>query len=353
VNVPFLDLARQHSGDLGAQIRDAIERVMRKGRFILGEEVEFFEAEFAYYVGAKHCIACSSGTDAIELAVRACGLERESIAVPALTAWGTVAGVIAAGAHPDVRDVIERAPYGGMMLLPASEPVGAAIPVALWGRSCNRGSARATIIDACQGAGIDWRHDLTRVSAVCFSFYPTKNLGAMGDGGAVCTNDDNLADEVRLLHVQGERVRFKSERRVGHSRLDEVQAAILRIKLPRLDEWTKARRAILRRYYETLGGGVYGLSCQWPKGETGCNGHLAVLYADDRNKFRAHMTARGIETAVHYPVPIHLMPAIGGHVGECPNAEDLCRHVVSIPCYPEMEPGEVDAVCEALAAWKS
>jgi dTDP-4-amino-4,6-dideoxygalactose transaminase len=352
MKVPFLDLSRQHSGALGRDIAEAIAIVMRRGRFVLGEQVEAFEAEFASFSGFKHCVSCASGTDAIELALRACGIGRngQGVSVPALTAWGTVAGVIAAGGEPLVFDVVQPGPWAGLSGPEHRECSSASVVVDLWGRCAPVPDKATTIVDACQGVGL-LRHPDHGV-ATCFSFYPTKNLGACGDGGAVCTNYATLADELRTLRMQGERQRFLSERRTGHSRLDELQAAILRVKLPYVLGWCATRYAFAQSYAVAAKGRDMTPLFPTAGGPYAYNGHLAVFYVPRRDEFRAHMKRRGIETGVHYPTPIHRMPAMQGRVGDCPVAEDLCEHIVSLPCYAEMRADEVSAVCDALAAWK-
>jgi len=365
IPVKFLDLRPQHRiPALMEEIEKRIQKVIASGRFLLGDETERFEHEWAAFCGAKYCVCCASGTDAIRLALQALlgdDLSQRTVSVPALTAWGTLAGVMGAGYGFLITDVIglgceNDGEVGSMLGLPRHipQPADAQISVMLWGRrvTWGVGRGRVHILDACQGAGLINAEDVASHDAVCCSFYPTKNLGAMGDGGAVLTNDAVVARELRTLRMQGEVVRMHSERKVGHSRMDEIQAAILSAKLPRLLDWCAHRRSIAGAYREVIDGKrVRALYPNLPVDIANYNGHLAVFYVDDRDRFQAWMCNRLIETAVHYPVPLHRMRAIGMAARTRPNAEDLCDHVVSLPCYPEMTDPEVLHVRESLKAY--
>jgi dTDP-4-amino-4,6-dideoxygalactose transaminase len=230
------------------------------------------------------------------------------------------------------------------------------IPVALWGDDyCKANFGRPCILDACQRAGLILPHDTDFFKAVCCSFYPTKNLGGLGDSGAVLTNDFEIADQIRMLRRQGELIRAYSVKRVGHSRMSEVDAAVLRVKLPHLKSWTAIRQNIMARYFDVIKE-IAGVRCLYQR-EGPHNGHVCPVYVTgDRSLFIDHMLEFGIETSIHYPVPIHRMPAApptwGCRVGDYPQAEDLAAHEVSLPCYPEMREDEITRVCDALREWR-
>ena len=360
--IPFLDLAAEAAASREA-VQAAIDRVLTRGWFILGPEVEAFERAFAAYVQAQHAVGVGSGTDALALALRACGIGPgdEVITVPN-TAVATVAAIEMAGARPVFADVDPIT----FNLDPASAEQAitpctrALLPVHLYGQAADLGSllelARRhnlrVIEDACQAHGAEYRG--RKVGAQgdigCFSFYPTKNLGAYGDGGMAVTNDPALAERLRLLRAYGWAERDRSVIRGVNSRLDEMQAAILLAKLPLLDGWIATRRELAARYGTTLA----GLDSVQTPAEAAYGKHVYHLYvvrSAHRDALRAHLTERGIGTLVHYPHPIYLQDAyrdLGYQPGACPNAERAAATICSLPLHPHVTPEQVDRVASAI-----
>jgi dTDP-4-amino-4,6-dideoxygalactose transaminase len=344
VSVPFLDLSRRVAA-LRPELDAAIAAVLDGGRFVLGEQVEGFESEFAAYCGAAHAVGVASGTDALAIALRAVGVRPgDEVVIPANTCAPTAAGVEAAGAVPVLADVdpdtwLLTAETAAAVVTPRTR---ALVPVHLYGLCADVDALRELglpiVEDSAQahGAELRGRRAGTLGDAAAFSFYPTKNLGALGDGGAVVTNDAAVAERARALRTYGERERYRSEEPGWNSRLDELQAALLRVQLPHLDAWTERRRAIAARY----GGDP----------APGHARHLYVVRRPDRDAFRARLAERGVETLVHYPRAVHEQPAYArfGHAGLA-ESERHVRECVSLPLYPELRDEEVDVVAEALA----
>ncbi len=357
--IPFLDLTKQYES-IQAELDDAAQRVMKRGWFILGPEVEAFEREFAAYLGVVQAVGVGSGTEALHIALLALGVGAgdEVITVPN-TAVATVAAIEMTGAraalcdvHPDtmLMDIaaLERA------ITPRTRAV---IPVHLFGQSVDLAPllelARAKHIfvleDCAQSHGATYRGQRTGAygDIAAFSFYPTKNLGAYGDGGAIATNDPALAERVRLVRQYGWRQRYTSDIKGLNSRLDEMQAAILRVKLKYLDQWNAARRERAGLYTELLR--TVTPPCDKSYGQAVY--HLYVVQSARRNELAAHLQARGIGTAIQYPYPIHLQPAyanLGYRPGRFPVAERLAREILSLPLYPELTLDNVRTVAEAV-----
>ena len=351
---------------LKTEIDAAVARVLESGWYILGEEGRAFEAEFAAWLGAGVAVGCGNGTDAIALALRGLGIGAGSTVVTVShTAVATVAAIESTGATPLLID-IESAHYTmdpaelGQVL--ASPPPGlptirAVIPVHLYGQVadvevieslCARHGV-ALIEDCAQahGAKRNGRMAGTFGDAATFSFYPTKNLGALGDGGAVVTRDPELAARVAALRQYGWRQHYISDFVGVNSRLDELQAAILRVKLAHLDAANARRRTIAAAYDAVLGE-------RRPLRRRGSEHvyHLYVIRVDDRDAVQARLRARGIGTGVHYPAPVHRQPAYEGRVGlgpaACAETERAAAQVLSLPIWPELTGEQVAAVCEAL-----
>ncbi len=331
----------------------AICAVLARGQFVLGQEVAAFEAEFAAYCGAREAVGVASGTDAITIALRAVGVEPgDEVIVPANTCVPTVAGVEAAGAVPVLADVDPEtwtlAPAAAAAAV--SERTRAVVPVHLYGLCADvdalRGLGLKIVEDAAQahGAELHGRRAGTLGDAAAFSFYPTKNLGGLGDGGAVVTNDADVAAAARSLRVYGERGRYESVRAGWNSRLDELQAAVLRVKLARLDDWNERRLELARRY------GALALPRQRvPEGRRHAY-HLYVVRSGERDLLQRRLAAAGIETRVHYPRAIHQHPAYAALAADgLGESERLAAEVLSLPLYPELTDDEADAVVAALA----
>jgi len=362
MSVPFLDLRRQYA-EVGRAVEAAVRRVLASGRYILGPEVQALEAELARYCGAAHGIGVASGTDALRLALEAAGVgPGDEVILPAFTFVATAEVVTQLGGVPVFADVEP----GRLTIDPADVArrltvhTKAVIPVHLYGRPADMAAladlaARhgfALIEDAAQAIGAEYRGRRAGVlgDIACFSFFPTKNLGAYGDGGFVTTNDDALADCVRLLRHHGQRERYLHEAVGWCSRLDEIQAAALRVKLERLDAWTEARRAHAAAYRAALHGLPLGLPDEAP--DERAVYHLFTVRTPRREELRKHLEARGVATAVHYPMPLHRqplyrnMPAVG-----LDESERASEEVLSLPLFAELTEAERNEVVAAVRAF--
>ena len=348
--------------ELMDELLEAVQHVAATARFILGPEVEAFEAEWADHCGAGHAVALSSGTDALILALRALDIgPGDEVLIPANSFVATAEAVSLIGATPRFVDVEPTTALitPEAMRAAIGPRTRCVIPVHLYGRTlaleplarlaAERGVA--VIEDACQahGALIGNRRAGTVGIAGCFSFYPAKNLGAWGDAGALVTDDARLAERVRLLRSHGERVRYHHEIVGTTARLDDIQAAILRVKLRRLDTWNAARRQIGAALTAALRD-----SPVTPPAATGADSdhvfHQFVVQSDERDRLRVHLMNRGIATAIHYPVPIHQTPAYAARpVSHLPVAETLAKRILSLPIYPGMPDHEVGLVADAIA----
>jgi dTDP-4-amino-4,6-dideoxygalactose transaminase len=361
--VPFLDLGRQV-----AAIRDeldaAIASVLESGRFVGGGPVEQFEREFASWCGTSHAVAVASGTDAITIALQAVGVgPGDEVITVANTCVPTVVGIEQSGAVPVLVDALPES----MTIDPAqvAEAIGprtrALVPVHLYGRCADmdpllqlaREHALKVVEDCAQahGAAYRGRRAGTMGHAAAFSFYPTKNLGGLGDGGAVITMDERIARAVRQLRTYGETRQYDSVRNGGrNSRLDALQAATLSVKLRHLDGWNTRRRAIATRYHEAVV--ATGLSPPVSPSDGVHAYHLYVIPVSNRGTFRSGLAESGVETLVHYPRAVHEHPAYAhlANPGRLEASERLCREVVSLPLYPELSDAEVDAVIAAFTA---
>jgi dTDP-4-amino-4,6-dideoxygalactose transaminase len=358
--IPFLSLAPSHAHDETArEVREAIDRVISRGWFVLGPEVDAFESEFAAAMGASHAVGVGTGTDAIALILRALGIgPGDEVITTPLSAAYTALAVMMAGARPVFADIDpSRLTLDPEQVARAIGPQTRAIlPVHLYGQPADmaaieRLAARyslALVEDCCQAhlATAGGRPAGTIGIAGAFSFYPTKNLGAMGDGGAVVTNDPALADRIRRLRNGGQRNRYVHDEFGVNSRLDEMQAAILRARLPRLPAWTSRRRTLAAHYRSLLAGGPVDVP---PEHDPGHVYHLFVVRVRDRAELQPHLMAGGIETFVHYPVPISRQPAMAGvNPHDCPEAARACDEVLSLPLHPGLTDDEVADVVTAL-----
>jgi dTDP-3-amino-3,4,6-trideoxy-alpha-D-glucose transaminase len=363
--VPF---TRLDNGDpeLLAELLDVVARVSRDAAFTLGEEVDGFEREFASWCEAEHAIGVSSGTAALELALRGLGIgPGDEVIVPTNSFIATAEAVSAAGATPRLVDVDEQtalltAEIVEQALTPRTRCV---IPVHLYGRTVDmeplltlcRAREVFVVEDACQAHGARYRDRPVGSlgDAGCFSFYPTKNLGAWGDGGAVITDDEDLATRVRLLRSHGEGTRHHHELPARTDRLDALQAAILRVKLGRLDDANDSRRAAGIALREALTGSQV-LPPPPPPADGDHVFHLFVTRSSQRDMLRDHLDVNGIASAIHYPTPIHLQPAyanLGLEPGSLPIAEQLAAESCSLPIFPTIATREVERIATALAAF--
>lgn len=365
-SVPFLDIGAA-TRELEAPLMEAIERVVRSGWYIRGEETTAFECEFATFTGAKHAVGVGNGLDAIALALQALGLgPGDEVIVPSNTYIATWIAVTQAGARPVG---VEPIP-GQWNLNPArvedalTPRTRAIIPVHLYGQPAElddllaiaRNHKLLVVEDAAQAHGARYHQRAigSHGDAVAWSFYPGKNLGALGDGGAVTTDDPDLAARVRSLGNYGSSRKYVNELLGSNSRLDEIQSAALRVKLPHLDAWNARRRAIAQRYTEELGG-TPGLLL--PVVTPGCDHvwHLYVVDHESRDKFQQHLAANGIQTLIHYPIPPHLSGAFA-HLelseGTFPIAERAARTHLSLPIGPHLRDEDVAHVISACRSFR-
>jgi dTDP-4-amino-4,6-dideoxygalactose transaminase len=343
----------------------AVKRVLGSGWYILGAEVEAYEAEFAAFIGVRHAIGVANGTDALALALRALGLRAgQRVVTVSHTAVATAAAIEMAGGAPLLVDIDERyamAPAALEAALEAErEPPAAIIAVHLYGQPAALDAVAALaqrhgiplIEDCaqCHGARIGARRAGSIGALGCFSFYPTKNLGAFGDGGAIVTDDDALAERLRALRQYGWRQRYVSDIAGVNSRLDELQAAILRVRLAALDGDNAERQRIAARYDE----GLRDLPLALPARRAGTSHafHQYVVRSGARDALKAALGARGVGTNIHYPVPVHLQPAYRGRValgpGGLSRSEAAAREVLSLPMYPQLADDAVERVIAAL-----
>jgi dTDP-4-amino-4,6-dideoxygalactose transaminase len=367
VNIPFVDLKAQYA-TIKDEINAAIGGVLERCDFILGKAVEEFENEFAAYTGAKHCVAVASGTDALFLAMKAAGIgPGDDVLVPANTYIATALAVTQAGATPVFVDM-NPASFNiepKQLEKRITKKTRAVIPVHLYGQPADMDAVTAfarkhdlkVIEDACQshGAMYHGKRCGTFGEAGCFSFYPGKNLGAYGDGGAVTTSDPALAEKVRLLRNYGQRVKYEHDMKGGNSRLDTLQAAILRVKLKRLDGWCKARFRNAVRYSELLKEVPAVRAPAFDKSiELSHVFHLYVVSVPRRNELLNFLKDKGVNCVIHYPIPIHLQKAyaeLGYGRGAFPETEKAADEIMSLPMFPELTGEQMRYVVDQLKAF--
>jgi dTDP-3-amino-3,4,6-trideoxy-alpha-D-glucose transaminase len=365
VTAAAIPLTRLDHSDpqLFSELLEAVERTARRAAFVLGDEVAMFEREFAAYCGVTDAVGLSSGTESLVLALRAIGAgPGDEVILPANTFIATAEAVAIVGATPRLVDVdpVTHVITADAVERALGRRTRCVIPVHLYGRTVDldpilaiaRRAGVAVIEDACQAHGARYRG--RRVGAIgdcgCFSFYPAKNLGAWGDGGALVTNDDRIAQRVRLLRSHGERPRHR-HRIVGTTaRLDGIQAAVLRVKLRRLDHWNAARRRIGAELTEAL-----RIAPVQPPALPGPGQdhvfHQYVVESAHRDFLRDHLDRQRVATAIHYPIPIHRSEAYAGlglDPGSFPVAERLAERICSLPMYPGMSSDDTDRVARAV-----
>ena len=364
VSVPFVDLQAQRLALAGA-VEDAIANALEEGDFILGRAVAEFEAAFAAYCEARFAVGVDSGTSAIELILRALGVGAgDEVIVPANTFIASALPVSAVGARPVLVDV--DAETGNVVVEQVAPAIGprtrAVMVVHLYGQPAPISELRTLcderglflVEDACQAHGA--RYGGRRVGsfghAAAFSFYPAKNLGAYGDGGAAVTDDPELAERLLLLRNYGSLVKYHHLIKGYNHRLDTLQAAILLAKLPHLDAWNEARRGIAARYGELLRGLPLTLPGTLPGSDP--VHHLYVIRSGERDRLQEHLSGAGVATGIHYPVPIHLQPAyadLGYRPGAFPVTEEHARTILSLPIYAELPGALVERVAAAVAGF--
>ncbi|MBV9719543.1 MAG: DegT/DnrJ/EryC1/StrS family aminotransferase [Candidatus Eremiobacteraeota bacterium] len=360
--VPFVDLRAQFRA-LREEVVPRVMAVMEDASFVLGPDVARFEENFASYLDARYCVGVESGTAALQFALEALEIgPGDDVIVPANTYIASANAVWATGARPVLVDIDATYFMDPALLQAALTPRTKAImPVHLYGQAvpmdpimefAKRHRLRV-IEDACQAHGARWRGRCvgTFGDVGCFSFYPGKNLGAYGDGGAVVTNDGGLADTVRLLRDFGQRKKYEHIIRAGNGRLDSIQAAVLDVKLRHLDDWNASRRRHARAYDEKLT--RIGIAPPQRLHDEGHVYHLYVIEVENRDRIADTLRERGIASGIHYPIPIHLQPAyadLGLSRGAFERTERSADRLLSLPMFPELTPEQIDLVVDALAS---
>lgn len=358
------DLLR-HNQKMMRELSVAVTHVLESGWYVLGDQVKLFEREFAAYCQVEHCISVANGTDALELALRALGVKQGDKVITVANAGGySTTAVLAVGAMPEYVDIdpdtlllsIEH-----LRKLICSD-IRAIIVTHLYGQAAPvdvvlnvTAEYDIPVVEDCaqaHGALLNDRKVGSFGALSCFSFYPTKNLGALGDGGAVITDDESLAAKVRQLRQYGWKERYCSTLAGGrNSRLDELQAAVLRIKLPYLERWNQRRREIARSYNTFID---HAMVRKLSVLNNGYVGHLYVILCAYRQQLQSHLRSCGIASDIHYPIPDYRQPSIKDHfVGvSLPSTERACSGVLTLPCFPEMTDFEVAEVVDAVNAWR-
>jgi dTDP-4-amino-4,6-dideoxygalactose transaminase len=361
-DVPFNDLARQ-TVRYREELEDVIARVLNAGRYVLGEELERFETAFASYCSTQFAVGVASGTDAITIALQAAGVgPDDEVITAANTCVPTIVGIEGAEARPVLVDC-EESTYtlDPALIEKAITPrTRAIVPVHLYGQCADLDRILSlaqrhgiNVIEDCaqaHGAEYGGRRAGSFGIAGAFSFYPTKNLGALGDGGAVVTNDPDIAERARLLRNYGERERFEHVLRGRNSRLDALQAALLTAKLKHLDAWNERRRELAARYSSTLDGSSASVPIEAERRRHVY--HLYVIRVRERNRFREALANMGVETAIHYPTPVQRQPAYADLMPvdrSLAISERVAAEILSLPLYPDLSDEEALRVASAVA----
>src|SRR5208283_3915719 len=382
--VPMLDLKRQYES-IADDVKAAIERVLTTQHFIGGAELESFERESAEYLGVRASVGCASGTDALWLALLAAGAGPDtSVVTTPFSFFATVSSIVRSGATPVLADIdpatLNLDPHGAATALKRarSHKVRAVMPVHLYGQCANMDEFDwlaqehkvAIVEDAAQAFGAKWRDKKAGAlgKAAGFSFYPTKNLSAYGDAGCVTTNDEELAAHVRRLRNHGSRQRYYHEEIGWNSRLDALQAAVLRVKLRHIDAWNQQRRMLACRYHGLLMNeglvqtGAQSVNAQAPIAmlatvpEAYHIYHQYVVRVLRRDELRSFLTEQGIGTEIYYPVPLHLQECfayLGYKPGDLPESERAAKEVLALPMFPELREDEQQRVVAAIAEFYS
>jgi dTDP-4-amino-4,6-dideoxygalactose transaminase len=390
--IPFLDLVTPHA-ELRRELCASFEKALEKGSFVGGAAVEDFQRDFAKFCDAAHCVGVGSGTDALRFAIMAAGLKQGSIVVTVPNTFiATTEAISQAGSLVDFVDIDERTfnmdpaklreylevdcfvdPNSGDLInRRLMRPVGAIIPVHLYGQTADMDPIlelaeryRLPVIeDACQAHGAQyfskkdncWKKAGSMGLAAAFSFYPGKNLGACGEGGAVTTNDPDLAKQIRMLRDHGQSQKYYHEVEGFNGRLDAIQAGILQIKLRRLSNWNESRRAAASRYRDLFadanGGDLPPFEPDWARGVY----HLYVIRVQDRAGLMKHLAQVDIGTGIHYPVPLHLQKAyksLGFAEGDFPICESVAAEIVSLPMFPSLDSDQQERVVREVMKFVS
>jgi len=358
--IKFVDFKREFREVLG-EIRETVDRVLESGWYILGEEVKKFEEEFLKYTGTKYAVSVNSGSDALYLAIKALGIGKgDEVITVSHTFISTVDAIVRNGAKPVFID-IEPSTYCidvSKIEEKITKKTKAILPVHLYGHPADMDPIIElaeeyklfVVEDACQAHGAEYRGK--KVGSIgdigCFSFYPVKNLGAYGDGGMIVTNNEELAEKLGMLRNYGQSRKYCHDFVGVNSRLDEIQAAILRVKLKHLDEWNERRRRIVELYNELLKDTnvIRPVEKEWAKHVY----HLYVVRCKDRNKLQQYLSRKGIQTLIHYPIPVHKQKAylnLGFNV-DLPVTERICNEILSLPMHPWLNNDEILSVVEGV-----
>ncbi|MFQ5821522.1 MAG: DegT/DnrJ/EryC1/StrS family aminotransferase [Candidatus Heimdallarchaeota archaeon] len=357
--IPFVDLKKEYA-EIRQEIHNAIQRVLEKQWFILGEELEKFEQEFPNHIGAKYGIGVNSGSDALYLAVNSLGVGKgDEVITVSHTFISTVDAIVRNGAKPIFLDVDPETYTIDVTQIEKkiTERTRAIIPVHLYGHPSDMDPIMEiaeehnlfVIEDACQAHGAEYKSK--KVGSIghigCFSFYPAKNLGAYGDAGMIVTNNEEMAGRLRMMRNYGQLKKYYHEFLGVNSRLDEIQAAILRVKLKHLDEWNEKRRKVARLYNEFLENSVVTpTQREYAK-------HVYHVYAirhKNRDKLEEHLEKNGIQTLIHYPIPVHKQKAYLdlGFQLNLPVTEKICHEILSLPMHPWMNSDEVSTISKVI-----
>lgn len=366
-SIPLLDLAQQYQG-LQQQLDQAVLKVMASGRYIGGATVTTFEQEFADYLGTEHCVSCNSGTDALFLALRALDIgPGDTVVTTPFTFIATVEMISAVGATPVFVDIdaetfnLDLDQLASLLDSSVSPKPKAILPVHLFGRPLDMTTLMAlaeaheipVIEDCAQATGATWQGQRVGTFGMtgCFSFFPTKNLGAFGDGGAIATNNTQLAQRLRSLKEHGATRRYYHEEIGINSRLDALQAAILSVKLGYLDQWNQQRRQVARRYEQLLAPLPDLHLPQDVPGHVWNQYSLRLAPNQDRDRLRSRLQDQGVGTMVYYPTPLHSQPVyrhLGYVEGDFPVTEAVCSQVLSLPMFPELQAQQQEQVMYRL-----
>jgi dTDP-4-amino-4,6-dideoxygalactose transaminase len=361
VKVKFVDLAAQHRF-LEAELKETFSRVLANCSFVLGPEVDKFEKAFAAYCGAEHCVTVTNGTAALQLVLQGLGVgPGDEVITVAHTFIATAEAINAAGAQPVFIDIdpVSYTMDPSKLEAAITPRTKAIIPVHLYGQPADMDAINAianrhkipVIEDSCQAHGASYKGRRTGSlgRAACFSFYPSKNLGACGEGGAVTTSDAELAKRIRMLRDHGSVKKYEHEFPAYNMRLEGIQGGVLAVKLPHLDGWNKNRRILAARYNELLAGSKVVTPKEMPYAEHVY--HLYVVVVEDREALKNALNEQGIETGLHYPIPLHLQRAyenLGYKKGDFPVSEHVASHLLSIPMYAELPIEHVEHVAKTV-----
>jgi dTDP-4-amino-4,6-dideoxygalactose transaminase len=361
LKVKFVDLSAQHKA-LEPEIKDVFNRVLANCSFVLGPEVEKFEKAFAAYCGVAHCVAVTNGTAAIQLALQGLGVGLgDEVITVAHTFIATAEAINATGARPVFVDIdpVSYTMDPAMLEMAITPRTKAIIPVHLYGQPADMDAINAiasrhnllVIEDSCQAHGAKYkgRRAGSLGNAACFSFYPSKNLGACGEGGAVTTNDPELAKKLRMLRDHGSVKKYEHDFPAYNLRLEGIQGGVLAVKLPHLDGWNENRRVLAKRYNELFAGSKVAVPQQMRYAEHVY--HLYIIVVEDREALRRALTEHGIENGLHYPVPLHLQKAyadLGYKKGDFPVSEHVASNHVSLPMYAELPLEHVEHVAKTV-----